>query len=172
MGYTIRLPTEDRYIVTKDELMGRITGLLGGRVSEEISFKDLSTGAQNDLEIATETARRMVTRFGMSEKLGNLTFGHPQEHVFLGRDIIEEKNYSDQTAFLIDQEVRRIIDACHARAREELLKNKDRLKLLSDTLLEKEVMDVAEVKQLLGLNIDEGRQSENAADQPPTNPPA
>src|SRR3989338_11489335 len=119
--------------------------MLGGRVSEDINFNELSTEAQNDLEIATETARRMVTRFGMSEKLGNLTFGHPQEHIFLGRDIIEEKNYSDQTAFLIDQEVRRIIDECYARAKAELLKHNDKLKLLAGTLLEKEVMDVSEV---------------------------
>ena len=163
LGYTIRLPTEDRYIVTKEELLGRIAGMLGGRVSEDINFNELSTGAQNDLEIATETARRMVTRFGMSEKLGNLTFGHPQEHIFLGRDIIEEKNYSDQTAFLIDQEVRRIIDECYARAKAELLKHNDKLKLLAGTLLEKEVMDVSEVRTLLGFKTDDTQAPESKA---------
>jgi cell division protease FtsH len=155
LGYTIRLPTEDRYIVTKEELLGRITGILGGRVGEEIIFGELSTGAQNDLEMATETARRMITRFGMSEKLGNLTFGHPQEHIFLGRDIIEEKNYSDQTAFLIDQEVRKIIDSCYAKAKDQLEKHKEKLKLLAETLLEKEVMEVSEVRELLGFKTDE-----------------
>ena len=154
LGYTLRLPTEDRYIVTKEELLGRVAGMLGGRVSEEIIFNELSTGARDDLEKATETARWMVTRVGMSERLGNLTFGHPQEHIFLGRDIIEEKNYSDQTAFLIDQEVRRIIDECYAKAKVELQKNVDKLKLLAETLLDKEVMDVSEVKKLLGLQAD------------------
>lgn len=154
LGYTIRLPLEDRYITTREELLGRITGLLGGRVSEEITFNELSTGAQNDIEVATAIARKMVTRFGMSEKLGHLTFGHREEQVFLGRDLIDERNYSDQTALVIDQEVRSIIDACYKQAKEELLKNQDKLKALAERLLEKEVMDVEEVKILLGFKIE------------------
>jgi cell division protease FtsH len=154
LGYTIRLPLEDRYIVTEEELLGRITGTLGGRASEEITFGELSTGAQNDLEVSTAIARKMVTRFGMSDKLGHLTFGHREEQIFLGRDIIEERNYSDQTALLIDQEIRRIIDECYARAKEELSKHKDKLKLLAERLLEKEVMDVEEIRTLLGLATD------------------
>ncbi|MBU1808888.1 MAG: ATP-dependent zinc metalloprotease FtsH [Candidatus Omnitrophica bacterium] len=155
LGYTIRMPLEDRYIVTKGELLGRITGILGGRVSEEIMFNELSTGAQNDLEIATALARKMITRFGMSEKLGHLTFGHREEQIFLGRDIIEERNYSDQTALVIDQEIRRIIDECYIRAKEELIKHKDKLKALAEKLLEKEVMDIGEIKTLLGITTDE-----------------
>ena len=155
LGYTIRLPLEDRYIVTKEELLGRITGLLGGRASEEIIFNEVSTGAQNDLEIATAIARKMVTRFGMSEKLGHLTFGHREEQIFLGRDIIEERNYSDQTALLIDQEVRKLIDDCYKRAKEELSKHKDKLKILAEKLLEREIMEVAEIRILLGFNKDE-----------------
>ncbi|MCX5677615.1 MAG: ATP-dependent zinc metalloprotease FtsH [Candidatus Omnitrophica bacterium] len=155
LGYTIRMPLEDRYIVTKEELLGRITGLLGGRVSEELMFNELSTGAQNDLEIATALARKMVTRFGMSQKLGHLTFGHREEQIFLGRDIIEERNYSDQTALVIDQEIRRIIDECYTRAKDELIKHKDKLKMLAEKLLEKEVMDVDEIKTLLGIAKDE-----------------
>jgi cell division protease FtsH len=150
LGYTIRLPLEDRYIVTKEELLGRITGILGGRASEDIVFNELSTGAQNDLEVATAIARKMVTRFGMSAKLGHLTFGHREEQIFLGRDLIEERNYSDQTALLIDQEVRKIIDECYDRAKNELSKHKDKLRLLAEKLLEREVMDVAEVRSLLG----------------------
>ncbi|MDD5137025.1 MAG: ATP-dependent zinc metalloprotease FtsH [Candidatus Omnitrophica bacterium] len=150
LGYTIRMPLEDRYIVTREELLGRITGVLGGRVSEEIIFNELSTGAQNDLEIATAIARKMVTRFGMSEKLGHLTFGHREEQIFLGRDIIEERNYSDQTALLIDQEVRKIIDDCYNRAKAELEKHKDKLKILAEKLLEREIMEVEEIKILLG----------------------
>jgi cell division protease FtsH len=155
LGYTIRMPLEDRYIVTKEELLGRITGILGGRVSEELMFNELSTGAQNDLEVATALARKMVTRFGMSEKLGHLTFGHREEQIFLGRDIIEERNYSDQTALIIDQEIRRIIDECYTRAKSELVKHKDKLKALAEKLLEKEVMDIAEIKVLLGMAKDE-----------------
>lgn len=152
LGYTIRLPIEDRYIVTREELLGKITGILGGRASEEIVFNELSTGAQNDLEVSTAIARKMVTRFGMSEKLGHLTFGHREEQIFLGRDIIEERNYSDQTALLIDQEVRRIIDDCYTRAKNELNKHKDKLKILAEKLLEEEIMEVGQIKTLLGLN--------------------
>lgn len=163
LGYTIRLPIEDRYIVTREELIGRIVGLLGGRASEELIFNELSTGAQNDLEVATGIARKMVTRFGMSEKLGHLTFGHREEQVFLGRDIVEERNYSDQTALLIDQEVRKIIDDCYKRAKDELIKHKDKLTALANKLLEREVMDVIEIKTLLGL-------AENEKTQPETEP--
>ncbi len=155
LGYTIRMPLEDRYIVTKEELLGRITGLLGGRASEELTFNELSTGAQNDIEVATALARKMVTRFGMSEKLGHLTFGHREEQIFLGRDIIEERNYSDQTALVIDQEIRRIIDECYARAKGELVKHKEKLKALAEKLLEREVMELEDIKTLLGIAKDE-----------------
>ena len=163
LGYTIRLPIEDRYIVTKEELLGQIIGLLGGRASEELIFNELSTGAQNDLEVATGIARKMVTRFGMSEKLGHLTFGHREEQIFLGRDLIEERNYSDQTALLIDQEIRRIIDESYTRAKDGLAKHKDKLKTLAEKLLEKEVMEVEEIRILLGLTKDEGTRTEGSA---------
>jgi cell division protease FtsH len=149
LGYTMRLPVEDRYIVTKTELFGKIVGMLGGRASEEIIFGELSTGAQDDLEKATEIARDMVMRWGMSEKLGNLTFGRRNEQVFLGRDIIEEKNYSEATSVEIDREVRRIIEDCYEKAKKELADNRDKLVLLAEKLLEKEVMDSEEVKEML-----------------------
>ncbi len=154
LGYTMLLPTEDRYIKMRNELLGEITGLLGGRASEELTFNELSTGARNDLEIATDIARKMVMRWGMSEKLGSRTFGHREEQIFLGRDLIEEKNYSDQTALAIDQEVGRIIDECYKHAKEELGGHKDKLKLLADKLLDKEVMEVEEVRALLGFTKD------------------
>jgi cell division protease FtsH len=150
LGYTMQMPLEDRYIVTKKELLGKLTGLLGGRASEELIFNETTTGAQNDLEVATQIARKMVCDFGMSEKLGNLTLGRREGPIFLGRDIIEERNYSDQTARLIDEEIRQIIDQCYQKAKEELTKNKDKLKILADTLLEKEVLDADEVKKILG----------------------
>lgn len=149
LGYTMRLPLEDKYIVTKKELVGRIVGILGGRASEEIIFNELSTGAQDDLEKATEIARDMVMRWGMSEKLGNLTFGRREEQIFLGRDITEQKNYSEATAVEIDKEVRHIIDECYSKAKEELANNSDKLRLLAEKLLEKEVLDSDEVKSLI-----------------------
>jgi len=158
LGYTMRLPFEDRYIMTKTELMGKLSGLLGGRAAEKIIFNETTTGAENDLGIATAIARRMVCEFGMSNKLGHLVFGKRHDQIFLGRDIAEERNYSDQTALLIDQEVKQIVDEAFNRANAELSKHKDRLKLLAERLLEKEVMDVADVKKLLGFS-DEGKKS-------------
>jgi len=149
LGYTMRLPLEDRYIVTKKELIGRIIGILGGRASEKIIFDELSTGAQDDLEKATDIARDMVMRWGMSEKLGNLTFGRREEQIFLGRDIVEERNYSEETAVEIDKEVRSIVDDCYKRAKEELSNNKDKLKTLAEKLMEKEVLDSEEVKDIV-----------------------
>jgi cell division protease FtsH len=155
LGYTMLLPTEDRYIKMRNELLGEITGLLGGRASEELIYNEFSTGARNDLEVATDIARKMVMRWGMSEKLGSRTFGHREEQIFLGRDLIEERNYSDQTALAIDQEVARIVDDCYARAKTELGKHKDKLVVLAVKLLDKEVMEVEEVKVLLGFVKDE-----------------
>lgn len=151
LGYTITPPIEDRYISTKKKLMAEITKTLGGRASEEIIFNEVSTGAGLDLRVVTDEARRMVTRYGMSEKLGHLTFGRPHEQIFLGRDITEEKDYSEETARVIDQEVRKIVDECYARARELLKKNKKKLSLLAETLLEREVMDGEEVAKLVGI---------------------
>ncbi len=149
LGYTMRLPMEDRHIMTKKELLGKIIGILGGRASEDIIFRELSTGAMDDLEKATEIARDMVMRWGMSEDLGNVTFGKREEQIFLGRDIVEERNYSESTAVEIDREVRRIIEGCYKRAKEELSNNIDKLRMLAEKLLEKEVMDAEEVKKLV-----------------------
>jgi cell division protease FtsH len=110
LGYTLQLPTGDRYLISKSELMERLTVLLGGRVAEELIFKDVTTGAQNDLERATKIARQMVTEFGMSESLGPITLGRKEHQVFLGKDIAEDRNYSDAIAFQIDKEVEKIIE--------------------------------------------------------------
>jgi cell division protease FtsH len=126
--------------------------MLGGRASEELNLREVTTGAQNDLEMATAMARRMVTQFGMSEKLGHITLGRREGLVFLGRDIVEEKNYSDDTARLIDEEVKRIIDESYTKAKDLLNQNMDKLKTLSAALLEKEVLDGEAVKSLLGIH--------------------
>jgi len=150
-GYTFTPPIEDRHYWTKKQLLQEITMMLGGRVSEEISLGEVTTGAQNDLEVATQMARRMVTQFGMSEKLGHMTLGRHEGLVFLGRDIMEEKNYSEETARLIDQEVKKIVDEAYANARDILNQNIDKLKSLSVALLEKEVLDGEYVKKLLAV---------------------
>ncbi len=150
-GYTFTPPLEDRHYWTKNELIAEIALMLGGRASEELNLSEVTTGAQNDLETATNMARRMVTQFGMSEKLGHMTLGRREGLVFLGRDIMEEKNYSEETARLIDEEVKRIVDEAYLKGKNLLKQNLDKLKTLASTLLEKEVLDGEEVKRLLGI---------------------
>lgn len=150
LGYTLHLPLEDRYLVREKEILDKITVLLGGRVAEELVFDQITTGAHNDLEVATGYAHRMVREYGMSKLLGHLTFGRKDAEVFLGRDLMREKDYSETTAVLIDQEVRRIVDQCYVRAKKTLGENLEKLKKLSTRLLEKEVLDSEEVKVIIG----------------------
>ncbi|HPL83101.1 MAG TPA: ATP-dependent zinc metalloprotease FtsH, partial [Candidatus Omnitrophota bacterium] len=151
-GYTFTPPLEDRHYWTKKELSAEIAMMLGGRASEDINLKEVTTGAQNDLELATGMARRMVTHFGMSDKLGHITLGRREGLVFLGKDISEERNYSDATAQLIDEEVRKIVDDAYVKAKRLLEQNIDKLKTLSNALLEKEVLDGEVVKAMLGID--------------------
>ena len=149
-GYAVTLPKEDRYFMTKPELIDKITGLLGGRVAEEITFNEVSTGASNDFQRATEIARRMVTEFGMSEKLGPMQFGTGHgSQVFLGRDIQSEQNYSDEFARLIDLEVQKIINDAYERCKRILLENQDKLNLIAETLKEVETLDAEQIKSLM-----------------------
>jgi cell division protease FtsH len=148
-GYTLLLPTEDRYYMTRSRLLDEVTVLLGGRVAESMFLKEISTGAQNDLERATDLVRKMITEYGMSEKLGPLTFGRKEEQVFLGRDIARDRNYSEAVAYSIDQEARKIIDACYQKAEELLANNRDKLELVARTLMEKETLEGSEFEQLL-----------------------
>ena len=124
LGYVIPLPQEEKYTLTRGEILANITAMLGGRVAEEITFGEITTGAANDFEQATDLARKMVTEFGMSDKLGPLTLGTKHGPVFLGRDLVESRNYSDEIAYEIDKEVRRIIDECYGRARQVLTEHK------------------------------------------------
>ncbi|WP_221569268.1 ATP-dependent zinc metalloprotease FtsH [Alkalihalobacillus sp. TS-13] len=148
-GYAVTLPKEDRYFMTKPELVDKITGLLGGRVAEEITFKESSTGASNDFQRATSIARRMVTEFGMSEKLGPMQFGQGQGgNVFLGRDIQNEQNYSDAIAHEIDLEVQKIIKEAYNHCKEILVQHQDKLNLVAETLKEVETLDSEQIKSL------------------------
>lgn len=149
LGYTLQLPTEDRYLMSKQELLSRLTILLGGRVAEEIIFKDVTTGAQDDLKKATEIAREMVCEYGMSEILGPLTLGRKHKEVFLGRDIAEDRNYSEEIAYAIDKEVRAIIDRAYEQAKDIILKYRDKLDMLANTLMEKEVLNREEIEEVL-----------------------
>jgi cell division protease FtsH len=148
-GYAVMLPKEDRYFMTKPELLDKIVGLLGGRVSEEIVFGEVSTGASNDFQRATGIARRMVTEFGMSDKLGPLQFGQQQgSQVFLGRDFNNDQNYSDAIAYEIDLEIQRIVKECYEKARKVLTANRATLDIIAKTLLEVETLDAEQIKHL------------------------
>jgi len=141
LGYTMALPTEDRYLQSKTEFEDKIAGLLGGNVAERLIFGDTTTGASNDIEKATDLARRMVTEFGMSDKLGPLSFGKRDEMVFLGRSMGEQRDYSDEVARTIDEEVRAIIDRAYERATEVLTTHKDKLVALAEKLVAEETVD-------------------------------
>ncbi len=141
LGYTMALPTEDRYLQSKSEFEDKIAGLLGGNASERIVFGDITTGASNDIEKATDLARRMVTEFGMSDRMGPLSFGKRDEMIFLGREIGEQRNYSDDVAKMIDEEVRAIIDRAYERATQVLIQYRDRLDRLADKLIAEETVD-------------------------------
>lgn len=149
-GYAVMLPKEDRYMVTKTELLDRITGLLGGRVAEEIMFgkDEVSTGAHNDFQRATGIARRMITEFGMSDKIGPTQFSSGGNEVFLGRDFHSDKNYSEAIARLIDEEIQAIINSCYERAKEILTEHKEQLEIIAKTLLEIETLDAKQIKSL------------------------
>ncbi len=141
LGYTMALPTEDRYLQSKTEFEDKIAGLLGGNVSERMVFNDTTTGSSNDIEKATDLARRMVTEFGMSDRLGPLSFGKRDELVFLGREIGEQRNYSDEIAKTIDEEVRAIVDRAYERASQVLETHRDRLDALATKLIAEETVD-------------------------------
>lgn len=165
LGYTMQLPEEDRFLISKKELLNQICVLLGGRVTEELKSDDITTGSQNDLERATQIARKMVTEFGMSERLGPVRLGRKQHEIFLGRDIVEDRNYSEEIAYAIDQEVRRIIDDCYELVRDLLVKHDSVLEKIAEVLLEKEVLEGEELDSLINEKLDEvTNRSEGDAD--------
>ena len=149
LGLTQQLPVEDRLNVSKDLANDQIAVAMGGRVAEEIVFGQITTGASNDIHTATELARKMVCEWGMSDKLGPLHFGRNDEMVFLGRDFVEHKEYSEQTAREIDGEIRRIVMENYDRAKQLVLANLDKLKILAEALLERETLDAAEIDILI-----------------------
>ncbi|MBE3583816.1 MAG: ATP-dependent zinc metalloprotease FtsH [Limnochordaceae bacterium] len=149
-GYTLTLPEEDRWYATRSELQERLSHMLGGRAAEELVMGEVSTGAHNDLEQATKTARRMVMEYGMSDDLGPLTFGRQDEDlIFLGRDIARDRNYSERVAAAIDREVRRIIDEAHEQAKRILSEHRTELQRVAEALLDRETLGRAEFEALM-----------------------
>jgi cell division protease FtsH len=148
LGYTLPLPEDDRYLEHRTKFQDKLAGLLGGRTAEELVFGDVTTGAANDLERATKIARKMVTEYGMSEKLGPMTFGQKEELVFLGREIGEQRDYSEAVAQEIDNEIRSLIEEAHNRAKEVLTTYRDKLEALAKRLIEVETIEAPELDAL------------------------
>jgi len=172
LGYTISLPTEDKFLTTRAELTDSLAMTLGGRAAEEIVFNEITTGASNDLEKVTATAKQMVMRYGMSERLGPRVFGHDRGQPFLGREFSAEPDYSDEIAREIDDEIRRVVEEAHQAARDILSDNRDELDRVSKILLERETIDADEFAALL-----EGRSEEevfgvDVEEEPPAAPDA
>ena len=149
LGVTMQLPMDEQHTYQKNYLYNSLAILMGGRCAEEICLGEMTTGAGNDIERATEMARKMVCEWGMSEKMGPLTYGSKEEQVFLGKDFSSQKNFSDQTAKLIDQEVKTLVMGGYDRATELLQKNRDILENLSQALLERETLNAVEVKNII-----------------------
>lgn len=149
LGVTMQLPEEDRHSMTFRAANDTIAILMGGRVAEEIIFTDVTTGAGNDIERATELARKMVTEWGMSERVGPIHLSNREEHIFLGKEMVHGREFSDQTARIIDEETKRIVTENYRRARQLLKDNIDKLKRLSEALLEKETLEAAEIDQII-----------------------
>ncbi len=165
LGYTLTLPTEDRYLVSRTELIDELAMLLGGRVAEELTFKDSTTGAQNDLDRATKLARQMVCEYGMSEKLGPLTLGQKQEQVFLGKDFAHTPDYSPEIAYEIDKEIRRMIDDAWEEAHKILTSKKDTLDHIAKALIDNETIEKGDLSKLLDGKIIKIKASKKSKEQ-------
>lgn len=166
LGFTLQLPLEDRYLMTKEEILDRITGILGGRAAEELVFNQITSGAANDLQKATEYARIMILKFGMSERLGPIAWGAEEEEVFLGKELAKMKNYSEETANEIDNEIKRIIIESYEKAKNILSENIDKLHEIANVLLEKETLSGEELSELLGTGeVKEDNGFESRGDQ-------
>jgi cell division protease FtsH len=149
LGWTMSLPEEDKYLISRDELMDQIAGIMGGRVAEEIVFGDITSGAENDIQKATQMARRMVTQWGMSDKLGNVAMGHREELVFLGRDLGEQRNYSEEVAAIIDEEIRSIVDHGYQTAKSILTQQRLQMDAVVEKLKVVETLDGRELDEIL-----------------------
>ncbi|MBN2406914.1 MAG: ATP-dependent zinc metalloprotease FtsH [Elusimicrobia bacterium] len=154
LGYTLQLPIEDKFLTSEDEILDKLTVLLGGRSAEEIVFGIKTTGGHDDLRRATDIAYRIVTEFGMSEVLGPMAFQRDRDKIFLGRELAQGREYSEKTAQLIDDGVKKIVENCHARARKILEEHRDQLNKLAETLVEREVIIGDDIKKVVGMDTE------------------
>ncbi|MGM0441239.1 MAG: ATP-dependent zinc metalloprotease FtsH [Elusimicrobiota bacterium] len=158
LGYTLQLPLEDKHLTSEVEITDKMTVMLGGRIAEQLIFNEKTTGAQNDLRQVTEMAYKLVTEYGMSDELGPLTYDKDKEKVFLGKDLAQGREYSEETAQLIDKGVKNIIDKCLKKARKILTDNQDSLRKLAEELIEKEIIESDELKRIVGLAPDNNKE--------------
>ncbi len=163
LGWTLSLPAEDKYLISRDELMDEIAGIMGGRVAEEIVFGDITSGAENDIQKATQMARRMVTQWGMSEKLGTVAMGHREELVFLGRDLGEQRNYSEEVAAIIDEEIRSIVNRGYQTATAILTGQRHKMDAVVERLKIVETLDAKELDEILAREAPETPASSTAS---------
>jgi cell division protease FtsH len=166
LGHTRLLPAEDRYIMTRSQFRDMLAHMLGGHVAEDLTFNEISTGASDDIRRATELAHKMVTQYGMSDKLGPRTFGKREEMVFLGREISEQRNYGEKIANMIDEEVHRIIDEAYATARRILNENKDKLKLIAEKLVAKETLEGKDLDKLFKKKVSKTKPGTRVSTRP------
>jgi cell division protease FtsH len=149
LGYTLQFPSEDRFLMSKQQILNRVSTALGGRACEELVFGDVTTGAQNDLQRSTEMVRAMITKYGMSEELGPVQFGNQYENPFLGRSLSEDRNYSEEIAFRIDKEVKRIVTECYNAALEVLKNRREKLDEIAGVLIKKEHLNRDDFEALM-----------------------
>jgi cell division protease FtsH len=168
LGYTISMPSEDTYLTTRSQLRDQLAMTLGGRAAEELVFDEITTGAANDLEKVTATAKNMIMRYGMSEKLGPRTLGRTHDQPFLGREFSQESDYSDEIAREIDDEIRRIVEEAHERARALLVERDEALQRISKILVERETIDRGQFLRLLDGEAEESVFPDPEAPAPPT----
>jgi len=172
LGLTQQLPEGDRFNYTKEYMLGQIAILMGGRIAEEVFLNSITTGASNDIERATELGRSMVCEYGMSD-LGPLTFGKKEEQIFLGREIAQHRDFSEDTAIKIDQEVKRIVSEQYARAKHIIEENREAMIRLSETLLERESLDAVQIRRIVsGLPIDDESTPSADEDRPQLKEPS
>ena len=170
LGVTMQLPTEDRYSQDRDRLLNTIAVLFGGRIAEEIFMSQMTTGASNDFERATEIARRMVTQWGMSDALGPMVYGENEGEVFLGRSITTHKNVSETTMQKVDQEIRRIIDQQYALARKLIEDNRDKVEAMTKALLEWETLDADQLNDIMAGLAPRPPKPTQSSQKPPQQP--
>jgi cell division protease FtsH len=162
LGATEQMPEEERYTLPESFLRDRITIMLGGRTAEKIIFGELSSGAEDDLKQATILARRMISQWGMSEKLGPVAFRRGEEHIFLGREMTQQRDFSEHTAQLIDDEVRKLVGELEEKAQEVLTEHREQLEALAEALLQKEILEAEEIQELIDRGSEQSRTAAEA----------